>query len=96
MNRITEKQLEAVCARINRATGSPLETYTRQEDGRLKANVGNYHISHAYGGVALHRMSNESGGVTTPFGMGHEPKRALIEKMWAFLAGIEAGTGNPC
>jgi len=87
MNRITEKDLQAVCDRINRVTGNPLAAYARTETG-CKANVGNYHLSHAYGGVELQRMHNDGGGVTTPLHTGHVPKRELYNAMHAFLAGI--------
>lgn len=89
MERITEKHLQAVCDRINRATNSPMEAYTRGEDGRHTANIGCYHLSHAYGGVALHRMHNQGGGAQDVFG-GHVPKRDLAERMYAFLKGLEA------
>ena len=89
MNRITNKDLEAVVGRINRAMGAPAEPY-RRVDGRTVANIGNYHISGAYGGVSLHRMVNAGGGVQDVFSSGHGTKRELYEKMHAFLAGIEA------
>ena len=91
--RITIANLQAVVDRINRATGSP-STPWRREGDRNRANVGNYHLSHAYGGVCLHRMANESGGVTTPLGSGHVPKRELYEQMHAFLRGIEIAKGE--
>ena len=72
MTRITEAMLDARAARLNRMTGSPAEPYTNG-----KANVGNYHISHAYGGVCLHRMYNEGGGVSCPIIGGHVPKSEL-------------------
>lgn len=87
-NRITDKHLEAITLRINKATGSPIEPYTRTE-GRAVANVGNYHISHAYGGVSLHRMHNEGGGVSDVFSCGHIPKRELADRMYALLVGLE-------
>jgi len=87
MQRITDKQLDALAVAINRETGSPETPYTRTADG-VRANVGNYHISHAYGGVCLHRMSNEAGGVTTPLSYGHVTKRELYNAMHAYLAGL--------
>jgi hypothetical protein len=84
MNRITDKYLEAIVDRLNRATGSPAAPYI---DG--KAQIGNYHISHAYGGVCLHRMHNESGGVSSPLSTGHITKRELAGLMHAFISGIE-------
>jgi hypothetical protein len=84
MNRVTEKDLEAIVNRINRITGSPAEPYING-----KAQPGNYHISHAYGGVCLHRMSNTSGGVSSPLSTGHIPKRDLANLMHAFINGLE-------
>lgn len=83
MNRITEKDLEALCARINAATGSPTTPWA---DG--KAQIGNFHISHAYGGVCLHRMHNAGGTVSAPLISGHVPKRELFNAMHAYLAGL--------
>ena len=90
MQRITVKDLEALIARLNRATGSPAEPYIRDDTGRLRAQVGCYHLSRAYGGFALHRMSNESGGVSEPFYTGHVPARDLYNRIHAYLMGYEA------
>lgn len=103
--RITDKQLQAVVDRLNRRTNNPLDAYTRVLDaplmgevpntysdarpGRVRANIGNYHLSWAYGGVTLHQMHNESGGVTTPLGGGYNTKREMVEKLHAFISGIE-------
>jgi hypothetical protein len=85
-NRITQKDLEAVVARINDVTGSPKEAYNLET---RTSNIGNYHLSYAYGGVALHRMHNERGGIQDIF-HGHMPKRELYEKMQAFISGLTA------
>lgn len=82
-HRTTQAQLQAVVDRINRMTGSPLTPYTNG-----KANPGNYHLSGAYGGVCLHRMHNESGGVSSPLSTGHIPKRELLALMFAFIDGL--------
>jgi len=88
MQRVTEKQLESVVHRINIITNSPQTTYTRSITGNYKANIGNYHLDHAYGGVALHRMHSDGGGVEDIFG-GHYSKRELLNRMFAFIKGIE-------
>ena len=88
-SRITDKDLASVVARINRTTGSPMEPYVGNT-----ARVGNYHISHAYGGVSLHRMVNTGGGVSDVFSRGHVPKRELYECMHAFLRGFDAAKGE--
>ena len=85
MQRITESHLQAKIDRLNRVTGSPAEPYT---DG--KANIGNYHLSHAYGGVCLHRMHNSGGAVSSPLSTGHVSKRELAGLLSSFIAGIES------
>ena len=85
--RITEKDLQATCARINCTLDKPLEPYT-QAEGKFVANIGCYHLDHAYGGVALHQMVNDGGGVRDILG-GHLTKRDLYERMQAFIKGLE-------
>lgn len=90
-NRITDKHLDALCERLNELTLSPLQPWVADETGRMRAQVGNFHISHAYGGVCLHRMSNENGGVSSVLTYGHIPRRELFEKMHIYILGFEAG-----
>lgn len=87
---VTKAQLEAVVERINRMTNSPLTSYTKSKDGKYKANIGNYHLSWAYGGVALHRMCSDGGGVSDVLSIGHAPKRECLNAMFAFIRGLEA------
>ncbi len=89
--RITEKDLEAVVKRINIITKSPLETYVKNSDGINVSQIGNYHLSFAYGGVSLHRINNEAGGVTTPLNCGHISKRELYNLMQAYISGLLEG-----
>lgn len=93
MQNVTLKMLEAVATRINIMTSSPLEAYYKVE-GRYVAQIGNYHLSGAYGGFALHRMHNLGGGVSDVFQCGHVPKRELLERMYAFINGYNAATDN--
>lgn len=93
MSRITKSDLERLVQVINMETGSPLEPYTRNQDGKLVANIGNYHLSGAYGGWSLHRMVTDTGGVESTLNCGHIPKRALFERMAAFRERIRAGKG---
>lgn len=85
---ITMKDLEGTVSRINRITKSPETNYTMSGKS-YRANVGNYHLSGAYGGYALHRMVNDGGGVKDIFG-GHMPKRELYYRMQSFIKGLEA------
>ena len=90
MDRIRQSDLEHYAGLINQATNSPMETLTRDDTGKLTANVGNYYISCAYGGVSLYRNVGPSGGSTEMFNSGHVPKRDLYNRMRAYLAGLEA------
>lgn len=81
--RITEKQIEVSIDRLNVLTGNPSKPYSRN-----KANIGNYHLSCAYGGYALHQMINDCGGVNDIFN-GYKTKRELFNLIHAFIAGIE-------
>jgi hypothetical protein len=85
--RITRAHLDAKVATINSMTKSPTEP-SRMVDGKWTANVGNYHLSGAYGGYSLHRMSNESGGVSDVFSCGHIPAKQLAALMGAYTAGL--------
>src|SRR6187397_1837443 len=102
--RITQRDLEAVCARINRTVNGDSDNVDDQDvwrswrparSGRGLEQIPNvYSISYAYGGAALHRNCDVNGdgerhGVHDMFGH-HMPKRELDERMQAFLRGIEA------
>lgn len=93
MNTITLKFLEAQILRLNHATNSPEKPYV-EKDGKYEAQIGNYHLSGAYGGYALHRMYNSGGGISDVFRSGHIPKRHLSERISAMLCGIEAAKQN--
>jgi hypothetical protein len=81
-NRITEKMLRSQCDFLNELTDNPLQPYT---DG--KANIGNYHISFAYGGVGLHQTMNTGGGIKAIIS-GYTPKRELFNKIEAYTQGF--------
>ena len=87
MNRLTKGMLERKADYLNKILKTPAEAY-RKEGDRYRANIGNHHISYAYGGACLHRMSNESGGVSSPVVEGHVPKRELINLMEAYIRGL--------
>lgn len=89
--RITNEHLQAIVDRLNVTTDSPMTPYSQGPDGKHRANPGNYHLSFAYGGVALHRMVGESGGVSEPLRTGHISKRELAELLYAYLYGINDG-----
>ena len=86
MNRITQSNLEAVVLRINRAAHMPTQPYANG-----KPQAGCYHLSYAYGGAALHRMSLNEGStaISDVLYCGHVPKRELFNRMLSFCYGIE-------
>lgn len=87
--RVTLEMLQNKVDYINEATGSPMEPYTRTSENELKANVGNYHLSQSYGGIALARMV-KGGGVTMPTHSGHITKRELCHQLDGFIAALRA------
>jgi len=94
-NRITDKDLQAVVDRINRAIGTPMTPYKPYDPAiGAQPNANNFHLSHAYGGVCLHQMSSREGctGIRTVLCGGHVPKRELYNLMHAYLAGLTGMT----
>lgn len=87
----TISQLESRIDHLNKITNSPATPYTRTKDEPLKANIGNYHLSQAYGGYSLYQMTSKGGAVNCPVGSYHMPKRELIGKINAFISGVEEG-----
>lgn len=87
--RTTRKTLQILVNQINTETNSPATPYTRTGE-KLAGNIGNYHLSEAFGGVCVHRMATDGGGVTTPIFHGHIPKREAEIAIRAFLAGLRA------
>ncbi len=86
MERITRKHLDALCARLNRLTNSPM-TYM---DADRRILPGNWHIDGAYGGYCLMRTCANGSGAGQPMGhTGHLTARELYNLMHAFIAGLE-------
>lgn len=90
MYRITVKMLEGRVDYLNKLTGNALTPWHRPADGKLYANIGNYHLDGAYGGYQLHQMCNESGGITCISDIGYASKRDLFNWINAYIAGIES------
>lgn len=87
-HRITVRDLRGLAATMNKEMDRPADPWARDPDtGNFQANIGNFHISGAYGGWALHEMVTEGGGVRDVFGSGHMPARELYSKMHAFRDG---------
>jgi len=89
MQTVTIKFLKAQVDRLNREMNLPLVPYIREGD-KFTAQIGNYHLSGAYGGYSLHKMATPTGGVSDVFGCGHVTKRDLSARISAMIAGIYA------
>lgn len=87
--RISIKDLELRISYLNRITGSP-ETYSTPNEGKFKANIGHYHLDRAYGGCALHRVDNESGGVDDISRIGYASRKDLYNWINTYISGIQA------
>ena len=85
MARITDATLQSQVDRLNRLTHSPITPYVNGV-----AQPGNYHLSHAYGGVSLHRMGDAGRGVSEPLHCGHVTRRELSGLIAAYVAGYDA------
>lgn len=88
MNRITEKQLNNAVLVLNQLTKSPIATYVKDKKGKYKSQIGNFHLSYAYGGVSLHRICNDGGGIDDVFRCGHVPKRELWNRIQSMIVGL--------
>lgn len=89
MKHITQKDLEGLVQRINKATRSPAKPYETTPDGQLYVNIGNYHLDGARGGVRLLRIYNKNGDFEIINLDGDRTKRQLYNWMDGFLAGLE-------
>jgi hypothetical protein len=89
MNTITITFLRAQVKRLNIETMNPIAPYVREGEKSV-AQIGNYHLSGAYGGYSLHRIETDGGGISDVFGCGHISKRDLSARISAMRVGIDA------
>jgi hypothetical protein len=89
--RVTVTALEAAIRCLNDITGSPAEPYTVREGEVPTPNAGNYHLSRAYGGFALHQMAEIGTGTRDVFYSGHIPARDLLSRIHAYVHGVDKG-----
>ena len=88
--RITIKQIKAVIDWLNTELKRPLKPYKRI-DGKLTAQIGNFHLYQAYGAYGLHEMRNEHGGIKTIIHLG--TKKELFNSIHRLLDGIRLERG---
>lgn len=88
MQKISIECLERLVSNLNRETNNPLEQYTRQADGTLKANCGNYFLDNAYGGWRLCQVMNDQGGCRDVLHAGYRSKRECYDLVFAYRYGV--------
>lgn len=91
MARVSERDLDRIVEKLNKITNSPSTTYTRDKYHKYTANVGNYHLDWAYGGVSLKRVMCEAGSVEDVLGCGFVTKRDLYGRIVAYMRGYQDG-----
>ena len=74
MNRITEK--------------NPIVPW-KQENGRNIAQIDNYYLDYAYGGVQVVQVVNDGGGIRNVLNSGFVPKRECFDLLNAFINGYQ-------
>jgi len=87
--RTTLAQLEALTAELNKLLNRPLKPYIK-ENGKLTAQIGNFHLYQAYGSYGLHEMANEGGGVRETIALG--TKKELYTALHKLIQGVELAT----
>ena len=87
--RTTIKQLEALIAELNKQLDRPEKPYIK-ENGKLTAQIGNFHLYQAYGAYGLHEMANEGGGIRQTVDLG--TKKELYTALHKLIQGVELAT----
>ena len=86
--RVTLKDLESRLRYLNELTGNPTTYSDTQPPEKIKTNIGHYHLGAAYGGICLHQVCTEDGGVTTPLYTGYITKTKMYDLINAYISGI--------
>ena len=91
MDRITDKHLAGLLARLNRLAGTPLEYCTKQADGTHHHQCGPLPHRPRLQWLPVVQTATDGGGVRTVVGSGFVPKRVVYELTYAYLRGLEDG-----
>jgi hypothetical protein len=87
-DRIYPRDLGTQIDYLNRLAGLPTEPYEETPEG-VRPVPGVFTLSSSYGGYALHRISNQGGGVLDVFQIGHVKARELHGRLAAYIKAIE-------
>jgi hypothetical protein len=87
--RTTLAQIRLLIDELNKQLGRPLKPYIK-EDGKLTAQIGNFHIYQAYGAYGLHEMATDGGGIRQTVDLG--TKKELYTALHKLIQGVELAT----
>jgi len=87
--RTTLAQVRLLIDELNKQLDRPLKPYIK-ENGKLTAQIGNFHLYRAYGAYGLHEMANESGAVHETISLG--TKKELYTALHKLIQGVELAT----
>jgi len=87
--RTTIKQLELLVSELNKQLDRPLKPYIK-ENGKLTAQIGNFHIYQAYGAYGLHEMATDGGGIRQTVNL--STKKELYNALHKLIQGVELAT----
>lgn len=87
--RTTLAQIQLLIDELNKQLERPLKPYTK-ENGKLTAQIGNFHLYEAYGAFGLHEMVNERGAVKETISLG--TKKELYTALHKLIQGVELAT----
>jgi hypothetical protein len=87
--RTTLAQLELLTAELNKLLNRPSKPYEKH-NGKLTAQLGNFHLYRAYGAYGLHEMTTKGGGVRETIGLG--TKKELYTALHKLIQGVELAT----
>jgi len=87
--RTTLAQIRLLIDELNKQLDRPLKPYIK-ENGKYTAQIGNFHLYHAYGAYGLHEMANEGGGIRETISLG--TKKELYTALHKLIQGVEIAT----
>jgi len=87
--RTTLAQINLLIDELNKQLNRPLKPYIK-EDGKLTAQIGNFHIYQAFGAYGLHEMVTDGGGIRQTIDLG--TKKELYNALHKLIQGVELAT----
>lgn len=87
--RTTLTQINLLIDELNKQLDRPLKPYIKK-DGKLTAQIGNFHLYQAYGAYGLHEMATDGGGIRQTIDLG--TKKELYTALHKLIQGVELAT----